>query len=292
MTTKIVTCIYSKLHGTNFGGRCSRELHYKYSLLSLLKIQNAEFVLYTSPEEYEDLCSFFYKQNNINNMQIKIFNLYNTKYFDKIDKIKDKIDIKKSQRCHEVQYNKFYWIEDEIKNDNNKYENYYWLDAGLSHSGIIPEEHRVLTNNYDKYFNSTLFNNNFLDNLIKKTEDDIYIITKCNTGIHYWSKTAPNKYYNEYDSSLHVIGGIFGGKKNQMQNYISLFDEALLKLLTNEKTLFYEELIMTLLYYNNKNIFTADFFETWWHKESGFYKNNDTFYVKNKSFYKVLEELN
>ena len=38
MKTKIITAIYSNLHGTDLGGRLSRQGHYYWSLLSLLKM--------------------------------------------------------------------------------------------------------------------------------------------------------------------------------------------------------------------------------------------------------------
>ena len=66
---KFITCIYSNLHGTQFGGRNDREDHYKYSLLSLLKMTDADFVCYTSSIEYEKMCDFFYNENNVKKIQ-------------------------------------------------------------------------------------------------------------------------------------------------------------------------------------------------------------------------------
>jgi hypothetical protein len=44
MSVKIITSIYSDLHGTEFGGRVGRGGHYRFSLLSLLKITDADFL--------------------------------------------------------------------------------------------------------------------------------------------------------------------------------------------------------------------------------------------------------
>ena len=47
MSIKILTCIYSDLSGTEFGGRHARGGHYRWSLLSLLQITDADFLCYT-----------------------------------------------------------------------------------------------------------------------------------------------------------------------------------------------------------------------------------------------------
>jgi len=51
MSVKFITSIYSDLYGTEFGGRPNRGGHYRYSLLSLLKMTDADFLCYTSDRE-------------------------------------------------------------------------------------------------------------------------------------------------------------------------------------------------------------------------------------------------
>ena len=55
MSVKFITSIYSDLHGTELGGRTGRNGHYRYSLLSLLKMTDADFLCYTSDREIESL---------------------------------------------------------------------------------------------------------------------------------------------------------------------------------------------------------------------------------------------
>ena len=71
MKTKIITAIYSNLHGTDLGGRPSRYGHYCWSLLSLLKMTDADFLCYTSDSEHNGLVNFFYNEHNINPEKIK-----------------------------------------------------------------------------------------------------------------------------------------------------------------------------------------------------------------------------
>ena len=65
MKIKIMTSIYSDLYGSDMGGRPGRKDHYRFSLLSLLKMTQADFVCYTSERELESLNEFFYKQHQI-----------------------------------------------------------------------------------------------------------------------------------------------------------------------------------------------------------------------------------
>ena len=59
MSVKFITSIYSDLYGTEFGGRPNRGGHYRYSLLSLLKMTDADFLCYTSDREIESLKEAF-----------------------------------------------------------------------------------------------------------------------------------------------------------------------------------------------------------------------------------------
>jgi hypothetical protein len=152
---KFITAVYSNLAGTEYGGRHSRGGHYKWSLISLLRMTDADFLCYTSQEEFEDLCNFFYDQNKIDakKLEIKIFDLKNTKHKVLIDKIKNVDDVKNGDRCYEIQYNKIFWLE----NEDWSYDYYYWIDAGLCHCGIIPNKHLDFNNQHQGYYNSYFF---------------------------------------------------------------------------------------------------------------------------------------
>ena len=101
MKTKIITAIYSNLHGTDLGGRPNRQGHYFWSLLSLLKMTDADFLCYTSDGEYDGLVNFFYNEHNINPEKIKFvkFDLKQNEFSDLIGQYKDYEGIKKGDRC-------------------------------------------------------------------------------------------------------------------------------------------------------------------------------------------------
>jgi hypothetical protein len=71
MKVKIITSIYSDLYGSDLGGRHGRKDHYRFSLLSLLKMSQADFICYTSDRELDDLKEFFYKNHDISEDRLK-----------------------------------------------------------------------------------------------------------------------------------------------------------------------------------------------------------------------------
>ena len=148
------------------------------------------------------------------------------------------------------------------------------------------------SNDNRNYFESDLFNNGFLKNLINFTENKFAIITKENSK-NYWSGTVNPKHFINYNNSRHVIGGLFGGKNNLWPKIIYFFTKYLYIVTQEDKRIYHEEDIMTLMYRNHEELFKTLEFDTWWHeneKISGVVMEE---HVKiNKSFYKILEELN
>ena len=209
MKIKIMTSIYSDLYGSDMGGRPGRKDHYRFSLLSLLKMTQADFVCYTSERELESLIEFFYKQHQISQEKLKfvVFDLNNNEYSQYINEVKNIDSIRTSDRCYEIQYSKFSWF----KNEDKSYDYYFWFDAGLSHTGLIPDKY-LNAEGYRGYYESTLFNQRFLDNLINYIGDKFLLVAKENSR-NFWEGTVDPKFYTTYDNSVHVIGGFFSSTK-------------------------------------------------------------------------------
>jgi len=289
MKIKFITCIYSNLYETEFGGRVARYHHYRWSLLSLLKMSEADFLCYTSEDEIDDLKNFFYAENGIpkKKLKFKIFDLTNVKHYDIIKKYRDVGGYKHKERCYEIQYCKFFWMLSE----RWTHDYYFWVDAGLCHIGLIPTKHLMNNGkNGQEYYNSELFDNTFLNKVIEKIGDRIFLFEKENIR-NFWDHTIPENFYKEYDNSGHIIGGMFGGKKNIVKLYCKIFEKVFLDVTQKTNRLWYEENIMTLIYYNNKEMFKTFLFDTWWHEESGISGLEPNYFNKNKSFYRLLEEI-
>jgi hypothetical protein len=287
MRVKIMTSIYSDLYGSELGGRDGRKDHYRFSLLSLLKMSQADFICYTSDREINDLKEFFYVTHNVSEDRLKfiLFDLKTNEYSELINSVKDIEGIKKSDRCYDIQYAKFSWF----KNEDKSYDYYFWFDAGLSHTGLIPNKY-LSAPGYRFYYEASLFNDTFLTNLINYADDKFVMVAKENSR-NYWEGTVDSKFYTTYDNSVHVIGGFFGGKKELWDKVVKQFDEYVRLVIPEEKKLFYEEHYMSLMYQNHKDWFKSLNFDIWWH-EDNFKEGTKEFFEKNKSFYKILEELN
>lgn len=290
MSVKFITAIYSRLHGTDLGGRHARGSHYRYSLLSLLKMTDADFVCYTTEDEKFELELFFYDEHKISKEKLKfmVFDLYDTKFKDLILKKKNVEQTRRSDRCIEVQYSKFHWWW----NEDKTYDHYYWIDAGLSHCGLIPLKYLTDSGIQRKYYESNLFQNDFLKNLIEFTGDKIFMIGKENDR-NFWSGTVGRKYYHEFDRSIHIIGGLFGGKKENWDWLVTTFEDYLEQILTdNEEGVPMEEQIMTLMWVNFRDRFARKHFDIWWCKDNCPPGTDPELFERNKSFYKILLELN
>jgi hypothetical protein len=287
MRVKIMTSIYSDLYGSELGGRDGRKDHYRFSLLSLLKMSQADFICYTSDREINDLKEFFYVTHNVSEDKLKFIlcDLKTNEYSELINSVKDIEGIKKSDRCYDIQYAKFSWF----KNEDKSYDYYFWFDAGLSHTGLIPNKY-LSAPGYRFYYEASLFNDTFLTNLINYADDKFVMVAKENSR-NYWEGTVDSKFYTTYDNSVHVIGGFFGGKKELWDKVVKQFDEYVRLVIPEEKKLFYEEHYMSLMYQNHKDWFKSLNFDIWWH-EDNFKEGTKEFFEKNKSFYKILEELN
>ena len=287
MRIKILTSIYSDLYGSDMGGRPGRKDHYRFSLLSLLKMTQADFICYTSERELDSLIDFFYTQYQISEDRLKfvVFDLSQNEYSQYINEVKNLDSIRTSDRCYEIQYSKFSWF----KNEDKSYDYYFWFDAGLSHTGLIPDKY-LNAEGYRGYYESTLFNQKFLDNLINYIGDKFLLVAKENSR-NFWEGTVDPKFYTTYDNSVHVIGGFFGGKTELWDKVVSEFDKSVKMILPEQKRLFYEEHFMSLMYQNHKDWFKTLNFDIWWH-EDNFKEGTKEFFQQNKSFYKILEELN
>ena len=287
MRVKIMTSIYSDLYGSELGGRDGRKDHYRFSLLSLLKMSQADFICYTSDREINDLKEFFYVTHNVSEDRLKfiLFDLKTNEYSELITSVKDIEGIKKSDRCYDIQYAKFSWF----KNEDKSYDYYFWFDAGLSHTGLIPNKY-LSGPGYRFYYEASLFNDTFLTNLINYADDKFVMVAKENSR-NYWEGTVDSKFYTTYDNSVHVIGGFFGGKKELWDKVVKQFDEYVRLVIPEQKKLFYEEHYMSLMYQNHKDWFKSLNFDIWW-LEDNFKEGTKEFFEKNKSFYKILEELN
>ena len=83
---------------------------------------------------------------------------------------------------------------------------------------------------------------------------------------------------------------IFGGKKELWDDIVKIFEHYTKRIIEEDNIIYFEENIMTLMYFNHKNLFIPKEFDIWWH-EDNHKEGTKEFFEENKSFYKMLEEI-
>jgi hypothetical protein len=285
--TAIVTCFYTNLHGTNYGGRSDRNHHYLYSLASLLKITNADFIIYCDPQQ-ETMLKEFLEPLAKSKLTIYPYNLQSFYMKELFDRYKDFEDAKTSQRCQEIQYLKSYWM-----NEVEGYDWVFWIDAGISYSGLIPDKHLIFPDNgMHEYFNSDLYCNALISGMKNFAKEKFLMFAINNNYPIPYRRNILNDSFAEY----HPIAGILGGKINVVKQFHDMFELTAKNMIENLGVVHDEECIYNLVWENNLDFFTIQRFEMWWHEDNlhSIYEDHPETIelVKDlKSFYNVLEDL-
>jgi hypothetical protein len=266
MKTLLITSIYSKLWGTDLGGRISREHHYKWSLLNILNTKPTKVVCFTSEQELPELEAWFYETQSVNKelLEFRVYDLYKCDHYDLIQANKDVELVKTQDRCHEIQYMKFFWSR--LIEDRHDYDRMYWIDAGLSHGGLFPDEY-MMGDKWERHFLINLFTPELLARWNDSSKEEIIMFSKNNEDRYFWSQTIPHTYYNKYDKSRHVIGGMFGGTTKAYDDLTDRFEELLLSLLDKEEELYHEELILSCMAVNTPEKYNLFKFDDWYARE-------------------------
>jgi len=289
--TAIVTCFYTNLHGTNYGGRSHREHHYLMSLASLLKMTNADFYVYCDPSQHQMLLDFVepIENKNITFIPYSLEDFYMKELFAQYKNLEES---RTSERCQEIQYLKTYWMN-EIKD----HEWIFWFDVGISYSGLIPNKHMIHKENTIECYNSSLFCNELLEGM-KIYSDNKILALGINNNIPSFYRQCLLEYYNRYQDEIiyHMIAGIFGGRKNAVYKLHEMFYNLAVDVINTRKEVHDEECIYNILWYKNPKFFAEQKFETWWHEDNaeGHNPGHPSWvnYIKTiRGFYNVLEDL-
>jgi hypothetical protein len=240
----------------------------------------ADFVIYTSPSEINNLQEKFISQNSNQLIRFIEYDLFKHPYHNYFQ---EKMNNVKTDRCNEVMHGKFIWMKNHL---HENYDYIYWIDCGLSYGGLFPNKY-IDGVGFNSYFNCTLFNPKLVSGL--NSLDKIVIIVATQEKHIMDSSPNPNFYLtNPKNITSHVIGGLFGGDVELLKIFLLNYENAI-----NEMVQFggldREEHLLTLLYDRHTEIFNPQFFTTWHHEDSDMAKYNfqDEIY-----FYNIFEKLN
>jgi hypothetical protein len=276
---KFVTCNYTGLHGTRFGGRLNKDDIFKYSLRAIAECGDPIWCT-TSRKEQIYMNQYLESQNikNIRNVECSLISL---PFFPQVDLIKDrKPEYYTSNswlsRCVEIMWGKFYWLEDQLKNCYNDNDYLFWIDASLSSGAIIPRKYNPFHGNEEYYEmvrskwdlsfeyshrHDIIYNKNFSKKLEQYTGDKILLI--CN--VH---KSHSDTLGFEFENKLNLwpIGGLFGGQKRILMHFINAFKHVADEVIANGY-LATEETLMAVILNEHPNWFKYWSFDTWYHDD-------------------------
>lgn len=266
MSVKFVTAIYSKLFGTNFNGSADAIYErYRQSLRSIAK-GGYEIVCYTSEDHFDDLTEFYKDYPNLTLVKESLTEFHFHEDVNRIKKLKPQYNTDTSwyTRCVEIMWGKMYWLSRNAETmDSN--DHVFWIDAGLFHSGMFTDKWK--TENSDNFFDFDVItqSTDLHANLAKHAGDKILnIISKQpNHGSDDYMEVVGHEFGRP---QFGVIGGIFGGRRDQVIEYVA--DAIVLMQKTIDKDiLLKEEEIMHFLYHSNPEKFSTFTFGTWYHEE-------------------------
>jgi hypothetical protein len=262
---KFVTAIYNELHHSPYGGRLNRNNHYLFSLKCLAGM-GEPILCYTSSVDKAEIEEYLFK-NTITNVSLEVFELNSMKYHDAIHQLKHvnkeiyALDNIWTNRCVELMWLKIFWLEIEaIKYPNDKI---FWIDAGISHNGILPK--RFKSNPIDtveqSHQHDLIFTHKLVDKLDKLSDNNLFTFY-CSNRQHSY----PELYSKTQTLPGSIVAGLFGGTYSSINFLKDGFDN-IVNYILSKNTLLPEELIFTLVYQKYPDKFEIYEFDTWYHED-------------------------
>lgn len=295
----IVTALYFTPAHTRIGGRGYSFYHYAAPFKNLLNL-DANLVVYSHSTMIPFILQFF-KNNEFKDFKIIEYDLDNHKYSKDIYRLKeetgiiDKHGLKKDKSLVDNDRNthlclsKIDFLNDTIKNNYFKTENYYWIDGGLFHHGIFPESlggmERFINVNQARFYptdKNNICTPELLNTIQKKTKGNLTLLGF--TRFH-GSPRGFEKLYSE-GKKIHIVGGLFGGKKEEVEDLIKKFNKVLDEVFKNN-ILTLEEEVLSCVYTEYLKEVECLKFTHWGHD-----KQNERNYLGvppgSNSFYKLF----
>jgi hypothetical protein len=267
-----------------------------YSLRGIAEVGDT-IINYTCPYNMEFVNPYLEAQGIKNIVNID-YDLAKSPYHEAVEKIKDVKpffyqDTSWANRCIEIMWGKFLWLEEQFQNLGDD-DYLFWIDCGLSHGGVLPRKYNTFEGKaayYKKekptemqleyaHRHDSIFNKDFTRKLETYTGDKITVIAAHH---NQHGDALGFDYYNHL--GLWPIGGLFGGKKKVMLPFIQRFKEIANTVLKNN-LLVKEEQIMAVILNEHPDWFKTFRFETWYHPDW-----KDCYNPNLSSFFNFFEDI-
>lgn len=262
MKPQFITAIYTDLEGTRFNGNTSAIYErYQESLLSIAK-GGYNIVCYTAQAHYPELKE---KYADYPNVKLIVQELNEHPYHERIEAIKD-IDPRYTSetswrsRCVEIMWGKFFWLKDTLRELDDS-DALFWIDAGIFHGGLFPDKFMSDKSSSPFDFDLITQDRNLFEDLVNYTGDKILNIKSI------WVNHGQDDYVKVFKTGADygVIGGVFGGRKQLLEEYITQMIE-LMEATLDTQVLLKEEELMYRLNSMTPSKFTDFTFNSWYHE--------------------------
>ena len=280
-----VTCVYDDLFDTEFAGRHNRGTHYAFSLAQMHEL-GVPIYCYTDKRNMIKYMPTFLL-SGYDNYRFFSYNLNDSPYFDRIQEVKDSnVEMYRNSpswqsRCLEIMWGKFDLIThaaEQMGIDSNKY--LYWIDAGLSHPGVIPmrfnsvfneDDYRSSSYEYSQRFRmNRIFNQKLPDYLAEYTGENKLLHFLCTRPQH----SDPSHLRVERPDYIGTaVGGLFGGNVRMMYDLAQQAKDICKDLLDHGYLLKEEDILTYMINFNLKedktfkDRLTMYTFDTWYHED-------------------------
>jgi hypothetical protein len=276
-----VTGVYDCLSTTEFAGRNNRGAQYAFSLAQMHDM-GAPIYCFTDKVNMNRYFPALYG-HGIDNFTFINYNLNEHPLSSEIQRVKDtNVELFRknsawSTRCVEIMWGKFDWllhVINEIGVAEDKY--IYWIDAGLSHNGILPMKYSTVFNGSDtsKVNASRDYHNSFVFDKIFKDGFPDYLAEYTGKGkmMHMFCRNP------QHDDASHLnvpknirgtaVGGLFGGDITLVKAWAEEAIEICKDLLAHDFLIKEEDINSYMINKSWPNDdLTLYLFDTWYHED-------------------------
>jgi len=271
----LVTAIYHTSHEERIGGRNYTFEFYEAPFLNVLNL-GCNIVVFSHQPEINKIISFF-KLHNFVDYKIIDYDLNSYIYSDRIYELKEQKNIIDkngliegncfilNDRNTHLCLLKIEFLKNAISNNYFNTNEYYWIDAGLFHNGIFPTsfggKERLTRPKLEEYWPNDVKNictPDLIDKLNKKNNNQsLLFIGLTNFSLPSWWHNI-----NDEPKQIHIIGGLFGGDKNEILKLHPQFEELTKQILDSDELTLEEDIFSILIVRNNFNYIK---FDMWYH---------------------------
>ena len=285
-----VTCVYDDLHDTEFAGRHNRGTHYAFSLAQMHEMGAPIYCFSDKRNMIKYMPTFLL--SGTENYRFINYNLNDSPYFDQIQAVKDsnpelyRNSPSWESRCLEIMWGKFDFITHvalKMGLDSGKF--LYWIDAGLSHPGVLPKRFNsvhpdkeadggFVTSSHEysyRFKYNRIFNPDLPDYLAEYTGEDKLLHFFCTCPQHSDPSHLEIEGGREFVGT--AVGGLFGGNVRMMYEWAEQAKGVCKDLLDHGFLLKEEDVLSYMINLNMKtdpsfkDKLTMYLFDTWYHED-------------------------